>query len=82
MADQSEFTAMDADFLLKHPVLSAAFDKVKANFIEQIECGPADRATQDGIMIGLQVLRTIKEEIHSYIEDAAVVKHKTELEEF
>lgn len=82
MADQTEFKAMDADFLLKHPVLTAAFDKTREDFVAQLESGPADRATQDGIMIGLQVLKTIKDNIYEHIQDAAVDKHKLEVEEY
>jgi hypothetical protein len=82
MADQFEFSAMDADYLLKHPVLTAAFSKTREDFVQQLELGPQDRMTQDGIMIGLQVLKTIKDNIYSHIEDAAMDKHKTEIEEY
>jgi hypothetical protein len=82
MADHKEFAAMDADYLLNHPVLVAAFDKTREDFIQQLEIGPADRATQDGIMIGLQVLRTIKENIQEHIESAAMDKHAIETEEY
>lgn len=82
MADQIEFNAMDADFLLNHPILNAAFDAVKANFVGAIEEGPADRATQDGLIIGLQVLKSIKDELHEYITDATMEKHKLEIEEY
>ena len=82
MPDQQEFTAMDAEYLLNHPVLTAAFAKVREDMVEQMENGPMDRATQDGIMIGLQVLKTIKENIHEHIQDAAMDKHKSEIEEY
>ncbi len=82
MADQKEFNAMDADYLLKHPVLLAAFEKTREDFVQQLEIGPHDRATQDGIMIGLQVLRTIKENIQEHIEDAAMDKIAVETEEY
>lgn len=82
MADQMEFNAMDAEFLLKHPILLAAFAKTREDFVEQLEAGPQDRATQDGIMIGLQVLKTIKDNIYDHIQDAAMDKHKLELGEY
>ena len=82
MADQKEFNAMDADYLLKHPVLLAAFEKTREDFVTQLELGPTDRATQDGIMIGLQVLRTIRDNIYEHIQDAAMDKHTTETEEY
>jgi len=78
MPDGKEFMALDADYLLKHPVLLAAFEKTREDLVQQIESGPADRPTQDGIMIGLQVLKTIKDNIYSHIEDAAMDKHKQE----
>jgi len=73
---------MDADYLLKHPVLIAAFEKTREDFVQQLELGPMDRATQDGIMIGLQVLRTIKDNIYEYVQDAAMDKHVVETEEY
>ena len=82
MADQKEFNAMDADYLLKHPVLLAAFEKTREDFVQQLEIGPHDRATQDGIMIGLQVLRTIKDNIYEHIQDAAMDKIAVETEEY
>jgi len=82
MADQAELDAMDADYLLKHPVLLAAFEKTREDFVQQLEIGPTDRATQDGIMIGLQVLRTIKENIQEHINNAAMDKHVIETEEY
>lgn len=82
MADQFEFNAMDADYLLKHPVLLAAFEKTREDFVQQLELGPTDRATQDGIMIGLQVLRTIRDNIQTHIEDAAMDKQTREIEEY
>lgn len=82
MADQIEFNAMDAEFLLQHPVLTAAFDQTREDFVAQLEAGPQDRQTQDGIMIGLQVLKTIKDNIHEYIHDATMDKHKLEYEEY
>ena len=82
MPDLKELDAMDADYLLKHPVLLAAFEKTREDFVEQLELGPHDRATQDGIMIGLQVLRTIKDNIYAHVEDAAMDKQTVEYEEY
>lgn len=82
MADQEEFTAMDADFLLNHPILMGAFAKVREDMVEQMESGPLDRSSQDGIMIGLQVLKTIKDNIYEHVQDAAMDKHKLETEEY
>jgi hypothetical protein len=82
VADQVEFKAMDADFLLKHPVLAAAFDSVREDFVAQIEDGLPDRATQDGVMIGLQALKAIKNKLQDYINDAAMDRHTLETEEY
>ena len=82
MVDQKELNAMDADYLLKHPVLLAAFEKTREDFVLQLELGPSDRATQDGIMIGLQVLRTIKDNIYEHVENAAMDKRTVEIEEY
>ena len=82
MADQKEFNALDADYLLKHPVLIAAFEKTREDFVTQLELGPKDRAEQDGIMIGLQVLRTIKDNIYEHVQDAIMDKHAVETKEY
>jgi len=82
MPDNKEFGALDAEYLLNHPVLTAAFDKTREDLVQQIETGPADRAAQDGIMIGLQVLKTIKDNIYEHVQDAAMDKHKSEAEEY
>ena len=82
MPDKLEFNAMDTEFLLNHPILNEAFDKAREDMVEKIENGLPDRASQDGVMIGLQLLKTLKDNIYGHIEDAAMDKHKTEIEEY
>lgn len=78
MADQAEFNALDAEYLLNHPVLVGAFNKLREDYVAILEEGPTDTATRDGIMIGLQVLKSIRQNIQDHIENAAVDKQRKE----
>lgn len=69
----SERNAMDADYILNHPLFVGAFTKVREAYIEGIEEGNiVDELRRDKLMLGLQNLKAIKRCLEAHIADAEI----------
>jgi hypothetical protein len=72
VAAQTERNAMDADYILNHPLFIAAFDRSEQNLIDKMRFAGmgVDAQVAVRLSLSLQLLEGLKEDIKGYIEDA------------
>lgn len=71
--------AMDADALLKNPLLKEALEAVKESYITAIEnCDLRDDNLKDKYMMGLKVLKSVTNQIRKHIETGKLYNHLEE----
>ncbi len=63
--------ALDADYILHHPLFVGAFNKIRESYIIAIESGDiTDEKRRDKLMLGLQNLKAVKGCLEEHIANA------------
>lgn len=72
-----QLRASDAQILLSNPLLKGAFDAVRDKLVTAAEnAGMNDVETQHNIVLSLQLLKQIKAQIESYVNDGRIEEFK------
>ena len=69
---QGEINALDADYILSHPLFITAFARSEQNLIDKMRYAGMgiDAQVALRLSLSLQLLEGLKEDIKGYIEDA------------
>ena len=72
MATQIELDALDADYILQHPLFVNAFMRSEQNLIDKMRFAGMgiDAQVALRLSLSLQLLEGLKEDIKGYVEDA------------
>lgn len=69
--------------LLSDELLKECFSTLRERMVERMEACPfGDVDTQHEIALGLQVLKQVKVQLHSYINDLTLIEHQQRQESF
>lgn len=72
-----------AQSLLKDELLNECFAEIRGRLVNQLEAVPmGDIDTQHEIALMLQLLKKVRTQLESYIQTAAVEKHRDKQESF
>lgn len=69
-SDDLKILAGEAQMLLSHPLLKGALDTIRENTVQAIEDGDiTDDILRDKLMITLQVVKEVRLQLYSHIEN-------------
>lgn len=72
-----QIRAADAKALLESPLLKGAFEEVRNKLVIAAEnVGMNDKETQSNIVLSLQLLKQIKAQVESYVNDGKIAEFK------
>lgn len=72
-----------AKMLLESPIMRAAFTDIRESLVSKLEGVPfGDTDTQHEVALMLQLLKRLQTQLHTYIQEQAMVKHRNQQDEF
>ena len=79
--DDLKILAGEAHMLLSHPLLKGALDAIRDNTVQAIEDGDiTDDILRDKLMITLQVVKEVRLQLYSHIENEQMDSAGREME--